>query len=137
MTFEEKVRNDNTLQGCYKEGLQALRRRDRKKIRCEDTRLLNGSIYLEKCVKGGRWDYLLGYREEAYFVEVHPAESTEVKVVLAKLDWLKRWQADTPFRSDRRYFWIPSDGVHISPRARYWKDIALSGIKIVRALELK
>ena len=46
-----------------------------------------------------RRDYGIGYRprrgdERAIRVEVHPASTSNVAEVLAKLDWLRRWLSD-------------------------------------------
>lgn len=44
-----------------------------------------------------RWDYGIGYRngnrELALWIEVHSAQTSEVRAVLNKLRWLKDWLA--------------------------------------------
>lgn len=44
-----------------------------------------------KYPNSNRWDYVIGYGDCAYFLEVHSAETSEVNVVLKKLNWLKDW----------------------------------------------
>ncbi len=71
-------------------GLQALERRDRVRIRCRNSRVLEGSINLDAslrpvCPNVARWDYGIGLAEgdvRIIWVEVHPAETSEVSAIL-------------------------------------------------------
>lgn len=36
-----------------------------------------------------RWDYAIGYDQKAWFVEVHPANTSNVKEMLKKVEWLE------------------------------------------------
>lgn len=80
---------------CYQRGLQALGSNSGK-VKATDTRQINGSVNLDSCVAAKypqepRWDYIIGYKGEAFFVEVHPAETSNVSEMINKLKWLQAW----------------------------------------------
>lgn len=137
--FELKVRKVSGLMDCFYPGLKALSRRERGKITVENPRnrrRLEGSVKLDGCLNGARWDYLVGYDGRAFFVEIHPVYTSEVSKVLGKLAWLKSWQAHTPFAEERRYFWVATEGVHILKHSREWRLLARKGLKVVSVLKL-
>jgi len=110
------------VQGAFKQGLQAVREIDRHRIDAEDTRRIKGSIDVEACLKMTRsgdrqWDYAVGYHptnldeEVVYWIEVHPANPGEVKVVLEKLEHLRTWLRVDGSKLDtmkRVFIWISS-----------------------------
>jgi len=54
----------------------------------------DGSVDIDAAVaakypSANRWDYAFGYNAKIHFVEVHSANTSEVSVVLKKLQWLK------------------------------------------------
>ncbi len=93
-----------------------------------------------------RWDYGLGVQpplksEMAIWVEPHPASSNgEVKVVLAKLDWLKAKLRLADFKrfkvltdecvnqGVRPYHWLASGHVGIRPGSREANMLARAGM---------
>ena len=95
-----------------------------------------------------RWDYgiglkKLGKNELAVWLEPHPASSLgEVKVVLAKLDWLKSKLNLPAFKmlkaltdecvkqNTRPYHWMASGRVCIRPGSREANMLALAGLDI-------
>lgn len=88
-TFKSIVQAIPAIAGAYSEGLQALESKDAGKVKPQNPRKLSGSVYLDKCLKttnphDARWDYVIGYREKAYFVEVHPANTSNVDEVVKK-----------------------------------------------------
>ncbi len=142
MKFKEKVENTHDIEGCYYQGLNALRKSDRQKIFVNNTRNLNGSVDIDTCLKekyphAHRWDYVLGYSNSVYFVEIHPAKSSEIQVVADKLKWLKDWKKDTPFRDDNRFFWIAAGKIRILPRSKDFKKIHSLGINLIKILHLQ
>jgi hypothetical protein len=104
---------------------------------------LAGSVDLDaaladKFPNDARWDYGIGHQpadakgEMVYWVEIHPATSGEVKVVLAKLAWLKRWlQASAPrLRKMRRAFvWVSSGKTSFTLSSPQQKQFALLGLR--------
>ena len=80
-TFKSIVQAIPAIAGAYREGLQALESKDAGKVKPQNPRKLSGSVYLDKCLEttnhhDARWDYVIGYSEKAYFVEVHPANTS-------------------------------------------------------------
>ncbi len=124
MSFRDKLAAAG-IGSCYRKGLQALERRHRHLVECADTRQLAGSVFIEKCLNNrGRWDYAIGYGEEVYFLEVHPADTPKrFQEVGKKAQWLHDWKARTPFKEDNRLFWVATGKVLSSknPRAQVAK----------------
>ncbi len=137
MTFQQAVQQaPPPVNTAYQPGLQALSRSCRAKLTYKDSQKLTGSINLDKALAGiypndPRWDYGLGVAdpsgcEQALWIEVHPATTREVQIVLQKLQWLKQWlqndgMALGKLRGSSAFYWLTTDGVHIqrgSPQAR-------------------
>lgn len=96
MFFENIVESIGDIENCYKAGLQALEGNDSTKIRVQNTRKINGSVNLDACTvekypTDNRWDYIIGYKEMLFFVEIHPASTSNVSEVVKKVVWLKQW----------------------------------------------
>lgn len=134
MTFREAVEATAGLAGAFCEGLQAVEPRDRARLDIEDTRRLRGSVYLDQCLPGARWDYGIAYQEASrtivYWVEVHGATDAKWADVLAKLDWLKGWLKSegrllAPDHFPPRYCWVASGSYRLGQRARAAAERAL------------
>ena len=115
MSFVDAVRNAPEIAECLKAGLQALGS-NRYKVKADATRSITGSVDLDECLaqrypNAIRWDYVFGYKDRFYYVEVHQGRASEIENVIAKLDWLRQWrkQAATNLEDlkDRStYHWI-------------------------------
>ena len=96
MSFAE-VAGEAGLGGELRKGLQALQGPDHERVTCTSPRNLEGSIYLDNAVRGGRWDYVIGWKhlgdgEVAIWLEIHPASSTgNIREIVEKLEWLHTW----------------------------------------------
>lgn len=148
-TFKKAVQSTRDLENSYGQGLSSLEPVDRRRISVANTRHLRGSVNVDNHLKNrfpadNRWDYAIGYGKssahlEVYWVEVHPGNSREIDVVLAKLDWLIKWLKSTqsPLRKlPRTYVWISSGKTKLSPSAPQ-KKLALKGLRQVgRVLEI-
>ena len=93
--FKAAVEATQEIREGYCNGLQALGG-NAAKVAVTDTRKLNGSVDIDACTlelypNETRWDYAIGYDEKAYFLEVHPANTSNVKEMIQKADWLKQW----------------------------------------------
>jgi len=140
MSFSAAVKNTEILSFAYQSGLQALKRFDRAKITCANSRNCTGSVDLESALSASWpnqpiWDYGIGYRtknasEIVYWVEVHPASSKNVQEVLNKLTWLKNWLESAPAlnRLHKRFVWVASGKVSLPPHSPQRKRIAQAGI---------
>ena len=115
MSFPDAVRSVPELTECLKLGLQALGS-NRHKIRVDSTRDLIGSVDIDACLvrrypNAPRWDYVFGYKDRVYYVEVHQGCPSEMKSVIAKLDWLRQWRKRSAkslenLKHPRTYHWI-------------------------------
>lgn len=145
-TFEAAVQATNEIENCYKPGLQALGS-DSDKIHLTDNRECDGSVNIDGCLKAvmpnsNRWDYVISYKSVTYFVEVHPAQTSEVEKVLAKLQWLKNWLKERApeiekLKAEQPYYWIQSGRFNIPRTSRQYRNAASKGILIQSKLFLK
>jgi len=93
--FRKAVESTSDIKNGYKEGLKALRTNS-SRIKCHNTAKIEGSVDLDEQTKplypgASRWDYAVSISGEVYFLEVHPAETSEVKNVIEKKKWLESW----------------------------------------------
>ncbi len=142
------VDKTSELRGSFCSGLGAVEGTHKSKIYVGDSRLINGSLNIDKAVEAlypteNRWDYAIEYRNEVYFVEFHPAQTSEVSVVLDKLIWLKQWLSRKAPEIDRikvksgsPYYWVFTKDCHILPSSSYWKRLAQKGITPQKCLNL-
>jgi predicted RNA-binding protein with PUA-like domain len=91
MSFCDKVRNTPDISTCCQTGLRAIKSGDREKFLCSNTRLIEGCVDIDSCVReqysqDNRWDYAVGYDGKVYFVEIHPADTSQVSVMINKLN---------------------------------------------------
>ena len=156
MTFREAVETAPApVNGAYRAGKQALEKQHRGRVKCTDPQRLTGSIDLDSALQKApghadkpRWDYGLGYtpangkKEQAIWVEVHSATTSEVSAVLKKLQWLRNWLNSeaqelkrlTDFASGNcRFIWIASSSVRISRNSRQARQLSKSGLPSVQS----
>ena len=128
MSLKSMASHNEELKDCWKSGMQALQKKDKKLIRSPKS-VCNGSINIDACLENSRpndnrWDYGLDIKDKGVFVEVHPAHTSEVNTILGKLTWLKSWfqRNCSGFNSlNKSYYWVASGAVAIrqgSPQAR-------------------
>ncbi|MCS6920242.1 MAG: hypothetical protein NZM28_10755 [Fimbriimonadales bacterium] len=88
-----------------------------------------------------RWDYVIGVRcegqEHAIWVECHPAHTSNVEEVLAKLQWLKSWLAQEAaelkkLTPEGGFYWISTDGCQIQPDSRHAFRLLKAGLRLPR-----
>ena len=135
MSFQTAINDTSLLKDHLKNGLQALGSNS-SKVKPSNTRKCEGSVNIDDAVErkfpsSNRWDYAVGYNSKTYFIEVHPADTSEVKTVLEKLTWLKTFLIEnTPElnKEPKSFHWIASGGVHILPNSPQARKLALSGI---------
>lgn len=138
MRFKEAVEKTPSIEACYETGLRALGANSGRVIP-ENTRALEGSVYLDGCVSriypnSPRWDYIIGYNQQAYFVEVHPANTGNVAEMLNKLRWLKSWlqehgaEINAMKASDKPFRWVATGGIAILKDSSQARKLAQSGL---------
>ena len=151
MTFKQAVKGaPPPVDDAYRNGIQALNKGHRKYMECSDANRLTGSIDLDAALRqvpehasASRWDYGIGYRpkrepEQAVWVEVHSANTSQVSVVLRKLQWLRDWlngddaeqlkQMTDAADSGIRFVWVASNGVKILKNSPQSRRLSMSGI---------
>ncbi|MYC75889.1 hypothetical protein F4X10_09015 [Candidatus Poribacteria bacterium] len=140
MSFADVIQSIPEIAQCLKKGLQALGGNSNK-IAVRETRSLTGSVDIDTCLtnrypNAPRWDYVFGYKDQIYYVEIHAAGSTgEVKTVVAKLMWLKQWRKLTAknledLENQSTYHWISSGRTTSSvKRGKYLQILAQNGIR--------
>lgn len=145
--FKEAVEATPEISNCYQAGLTALGNNSQK-ITLGNNRDCSGSVFIDRCTEANRgpeprWDYVFSYRNEAIFVEVHPAETGEVNAVLAKLRWLKSWLRDhAPLlevqkSKEHPYYWIASKSVHVLKGTPQYNRAAQERLLPVSHLHIK
>ena len=137
--FESAVNSIEDLKGGYRKGLQALKS-DSPKVSISDCKNLLGSVDIDACTKSfypqdSRWDFAIGYNQKAWFVEVHPANTSNVKEMVKKVQWLESWLVEKGkglaiIRNDNVHYWIPSGRVCVLKTSRQYKCLAKHRIKL-------
>jgi len=146
-TFKQAVEDTPEIKNCYQNGLKALGKYSNK-IELSDTTKCEGSVEIDECVRPiylqeNRWDYAFSYKGEVYFVEVHSADTSEVKVVLKKLQWLKNWlnskspELEKLKAKSKAFTWIQSKGNHILPKSSQSRELAQKGLVPISKLKLQ
>lgn len=144
MSFKQIIQSIHTISKCFRNGLQALGSNS-SKLRPADTRNCKGSIDIDSCLavsnpNDSRWDYMVGYDQNVYFIEIHPAYTSEVDTVINKLVWLKGWlnQDGLPIKlsfepQNTAYHWIASGKITILKNSVYARRLAQSGLDIPKS----
>jgi len=112
------------LSAYYKAGLGALLPADKKHIKVPEPKSIVGSLALDRAAAGDlpedfRWDYLLDYGGEIFFIEIHPASTSEINRMIGKVDAVRRWLDATapaifslPPRN-HKYYWVSSGNTRL------------------------
>ena len=144
--LQEAVKGIAGLDKHFKEGLGAVKGAYRARITAKEPRLFNGSLDIDKAKAqaeptANRWDYAIEYNGEVFFVEIHPGSTSDVSIILKKLEWLKQWlkneaKAIDMLKTKRAtpYFWIHTGGCKILQRSITSKQLAQRGITITHDL---
>jgi len=98
--FQQAVLNTPGLGGgAYCPGLRALTNKHRARVKPGEVQILGsvniGQALHQRYPNKPLWDYAIGFQKGnkpyAIWVEVHPANTSNVSEVLSKLRWLKEW----------------------------------------------
>ena len=143
MKFEEAVRSCAALADAFQAGLQALKQSDKTHVNCAKPRRLAGSVDVDSTLSrdlpnANRWDYAIGIshsnnRDSVVWMEIHPASSTgEIKIVLAKLSWLKSWLTENApelMALPGEYVWVATGAVAFPASSPQRRQLAAAGIR--------
>lgn len=140
-SFRKAIENTPDVQHGYREGLQAIVKADKRAVMVKDARRLDGSLNIDEETKmlypnESRWDYAVGYDGKVYYVEVHPANTSNVEEVIKKKLWLDKWLKEkAPSMSalkagSPKFQWAATEaGVHVSPLSMYARRLSQRGIE--------
>ena len=145
VTFQQAVAQTPEISGAWLAGLQALLEADRNRIQTAEPRNLRGSVNVERCLarkypEQRQWDYAVGFQptnlveEVIYWIEVHPANEGEVRVVLEKLRALKTWlrtNAQKMNEMKRSFIWISSNRTSFTSRSSLAREMSRENLKQV------
>ncbi len=158
MTFKNAVKAAPLpVNDAYCPGKQGMEKKHRKHVECANPQRITGSVNLDSVLAQDlryasepRWDYGLGYKlpegsEQAVWVEVHPAKTSEVSIVLKKLQWLRDWldieaselrQMTNRTSGNNRFVWIASSKVNITKNSPQLRQLRQKGIQVKKVLSL-
>jgi hypothetical protein len=135
------------IRNCYQKGLQGLNNHSHKII-LQDPNKCGGSVDIDVCTttkypNSNRWDYVFDYKGEAFFMEVHSANTSEVSVVLKKLQWLIDWlQQNAPEiyklkpKNKTAFYWVQSKEYNILKNSPQERIMVQKGIRPVARITL-
>lgn len=81
-----------------------------------------------------RWDYGICYGKtvkKVIFIELHKAESGEVRKLINKQRWLKGLLTGSPLQ-EHRWYWLPTGKTSILPSSTYARKLTAARILLVR-----
>lgn len=139
MKFADAVLSTPEIAECLKAGLQALGANSSKVI-VETTRDVAGSVDIDNCLKrqypnAPRWDYVFGYKDKIYYVEVHQGKTSEMKNIIRKVKWLRQWLKTSAeslevLRDQSTYHWISTSRTTLIRKgSRHRRDLDQNGIR--------
>lgn len=108
--FKSAVKETPDIADSYKAGIGAIKGSDRDKIKFTDNRL---------------------------YIEIHPVSPGEAKVVINKLEWLKKWLKESAPKLDKidkhhpAYYWVATKaGFNLLKTSKEYKAIRLKKIEV-------
>jgi hypothetical protein len=122
-----------------KNGLQAVGKPDR--VSLKNTRTKAKSVDIDRCLQEdypneNRWDYAVFIEIDdilkTAFIEIHPANESEVDEVIKKAQWMKRWIIDNHLliiTENRKFFWVSSGKVKVSKNSQKIRLLRKQGIE--------
>lgn len=145
-SFRKAVEATPDISKEFNQGIQALGSYSELVIPAY-TRYLEGSVDIDSATKSiyptePRWDYAIAYSGEVYFIEVHPAISSEVAIVIKKLEWLKNWlknkapEIEKLRKKENAYYWIQSKSFSIPKNSRQYRIAKKNGLLPIGKLRL-
>lgn len=143
--FEQSVKATPDIENHFKPGLQALGQYA-SCISASANRSLGGSVDIDSATtdiypEDARWDYAIGYKNQAYFIEIHPMYTSEVRRVLKKKEWLENWLVNKApellkIKTKEPLIWIASKRFAILKNSREYRLLAKNNIQPLPELKL-
>lgn len=141
----QSVAEASCLKNYFARGLGAIK--EKSCINVPHTRRASGSVNLDKAMEkdypeDNRWDYALEYDGYTFFLEVHPASTSEIKCMIKKVEQVKTWLAENvpdllklpkKEKGARVFYWISSgkSDIRLLPQSQQARSLAKAHIKRV------
>lgn len=137
--FRKAVESTPDVASGYRPGIEAFGAYS-VKIRVPDPLKIDGSLDIDTTTKSlypdaFRWDYALCYDGEVFYIEIHPATTSEVARMVKKLQWLKVWLATRALeinklttKTKRPYYWVQSSRCDIPRHMPQYKTMVQNKI---------
>ena len=145
MDFKLVVEQTSDIKDGYCSGLQALGH-NADLVSVVEPRNLEGSVDIDLCTKSlypeeARWDYAVAYDSKVYYIEIHPANTSDVNQVIKKADWLRQWLKNKAplllsLPSNKNLYWVPTGKYNILPASSHSRRLAQKGVQIVSRCKL-
>lgn len=146
-TLSNICKGNPYLENFFANGLGALKKNERKSVKVPDTSMLCGSVDLDNAAKEmfpheNRWDYALEYDGTIFFIEIHPASTSEIDCIVKKVDFVTKWLKEhapeilaLPLKNNqvRQFYWVSSGNtdLRITPKSQQARKLALRNIQHV------
>lgn len=139
-TLRSVCEDSSILRPYMTAGLGVFGNNERKKIKVPSTSMLNCSVNLDEAAKSAyphenRWDYALDYAGNTFFIEIHPAHTSEIDCMVKKVIFVKRWLASVVpellrLPGPREFYWVSSGttDLRIMPNSPQGRKLALHKI---------
>lgn len=134
------VAQTSDVTGHFMSGIQAVKKEYHSKIQVSNPRNLTGSIDIDTETfplypNENRWDYAIEYNKETFFVEFHPASTSNVDEMIGKLSWLDWWLKEkAPLisalkpKKGNAYHWVATGSIKILNGSRQYRQLAERGL---------
>lgn len=134
--LQTAIENTLSVNGKGKIGKTAVKGEYRSKIIVPNPRQLTYSLDIDTALKeqyptSHRWDYAIEYDDNVFFIEVHPANTSEIQIVLSKLAWLRQWlQREAPLIDKLKsiqknpFYWIATQNIQILKSSSQYRNLA-------------
>ena len=139
LTFKEAVEATSDVATGYREGIEAFGEY-KSKVKVPEPDKIDGSLDIDATTVNiypddNRWDYVLCYDSEVFYIEVHSAITSEVSRMIKKLQWLKKWLATKApeinrltTKTKQPYYWVQSSKCDIPKHMPQYKTVVQNKI---------
>ena len=138
--LENAVEQTPDAVGHFCKGIQAVKNEHRQKIVTTNPRKLTGSVDIDKATlplypDANRWDYAIEYDNSTFFIEFHPASTSNAMEMIEKIAWLRWWlQQKAPLinalkpQNTPAYHWVATGSIKILYGSKQHRQLATFGL---------
>lgn len=147
--LEKAVAQTLDVTGHFMKGIQAVKKEYHAKIQVLNPRDLTGSVDIDTVTSrlypdANRWDCAIEYNSETFFVEFHPASTSNVDEMIGKLLWLDWWLKEkAPLisalksKKGNAYHWVATGSIKILSSSKQYRQLARRGLLPKKILTFK